>query len=273
VGWEHRRDIFGDWVWEDDGASYPPPEDRKIDGPSLSYQQIADSFIVVRGFRAWSVQEDVPLGPNFDLATIVSLPEFGGDRQRLMLAGAGHIAQQRGKWLLLGDAWFSGRLEEHETHNLVAGFQIGAAQLGHRGWQVRLFAEGSRRLDRDRQLALGADLGLRGWDPDYFDGTGRAVLNIQWRRLIKEEVLGFFSVGVVFFGDAGATWGPRVGPDTDGIRVDAGVGLLFDLSRVGRSTLLRVDAAVPDDGKGITITISTSTVFRLPVKSRRAPLR
>ena len=268
VGWEHRRDLFSNWTWEDDGSPYLPPEDRVIEGPSLSYEQVADSFIVVRGFRAWSVQEDVALGPNFDVASIVSAPVFGGDRQRLLLAGAGHAARQRGNWLLLGDAWFSGRLEGSTAHNLVAGFQVGAAQLGHRGWQIRLFAESSRRLDRDRQLALGADLGLRGWDPDYFDGTGRAVLNIQWRRLIKEEVLGLFSVGVVLFGDAGATWNPRVGPDTNGVRLDAGVGLLFDLAHLGRSTLLRVDAAVPDDGTGITITISTSTLFRLPVRIR-----
>jgi hypothetical protein len=165
---------------------------------------------------------------------------------------------------VLGDAWFSGRLENDEAHNLVAGIQVAAGQLGESGLQMRLLVEASRRLDRDRQLTLGADLGLRGWDPDYFDGTGRAILNLQWRRLLMREVLGLFSIGVVVFGDAGKTWDPRVGPDTDGIRFDAGAGLLFDLSHLGRSTLLRVDAAVPDDGNGVTVTISTSTIFELP---------
>jgi len=42
----------------------------------------------------------------------------------------------------------------------------------------------------------------------------------------------------------------------------------FLLAHLGRSTLLRVDAAVPDDGTGITITVSTSTLFRLPVRIR-----
>mgnify|MGYP001812781387 CR=1 FL=1 len=72
----------------------------------------------------------------------------------------------------------------------------------------------------------------------------------------------------MFFGDAGKTWDPQVGPDTDGIRFDAGAGLLFELSQVGRSTLLRIDAAVPDDGTGVTVTISTSTIFRLPKRWR-----
>jgi hypothetical protein len=263
-GWEYHRVRYLDWTWEGTGEPYPAPENRTIEGPRLSYEQIADRFLVVRGFRAWSVQEDVALGPNFGLSTIFSSPTFGGDRRRLLVSGRGHAARQLGGWVILGDGWFSGRLENGGAHNLVGGFQIGAAQLGHRGLQTRLLVESSHRLDSDRQLTLGADLGLRGWDPEYFDGTGRAVLNLQWRRLIKEEVLGLFSVGIVVFGDAGYTWNPRVGVATDGIRFDAGAGLLFDLSHLGRSTLLRLDAALPDDGSGLTITISTSTIFELP---------
>ena len=268
AGWDHRRNLYSDWVWEDTGEPYPTPDDRLINGPRLSYEQVVDRFIVVEGFRAWAVQEDVPLGPNFSLTTIFSSPTFGGDRRRLLTAGRAHAASRRGRWLLLGDTWFSGRLEDGAAHNLVAGLQLGAAQLGIRGWQIRFLVEGSRRLDRDRQLTLGADLGLRGWDPDYFDGTGRAILNVQWRRLLKKEVLGLFSFGIVLFGDAGKTWDPRVGPDTEGVRFDAGAGLLFDLSHLGRSTLLRIDAAVPDDGTGVTVTISTSTIFRLPERWR-----
>ncbi len=268
AGWQHRRDLYSNWEWDADGSPYPTPENLNVDGPMISYEQIADRFIVVEGFRAWTVQEDVAFGPNFALTTVFSSPAFGGDRKRLLTAGGAHVARRRDDWLFLGDVWFSGRLEQGEARNLVTGFQVGAAQLGKRGWQVRLLAETSHRLDLHRQLTLGADLGLRGWDPDYFDGTGRALLNLQWRRLIKEEVLGLFSVGVVLFGDAGATWNPRVGQDTNGIRFDVGVGLLFDLAHLSRSNLLRIDVAMPDDGSGPTVTVSTSTIFRLPRRGR-----
>jgi len=268
AGWLHRRDLYSDWEWEAEGSPYPIPEDLIVDGPMISFEQIVDSFNVVKGFRGWTAQEDVAFGPNFALTTVFSSPAFGGDHKRWLTAGGAHVARRRGDWLFLGDLWFSGRLEQGEVRNLVTGFQVGAAQLGTRGWQVRLLAENSRNLDLNRQLTLGADIGLRGWDPDYFDGTGRALLNLQWRRLLWEEVLGLFSVGVVVFGDAGATWDPRVGRDTDGIRLDAGVGLLFDLAHLSRSNLLRVDVAMPDDGSGPTITVSTSTMFRLPRRIR-----
>ncbi len=262
-GWVHRRNLYSNWQWENTGDRYPNPEDIAIEGPDIRYEQVTDRFMVVEGFRSWTVQEDVALGPNFSLGATASLPQFGGDRKRLPFAGAAHKAIHRKKWLFLGDVWFSGRLEEDGARNLYGGFQLGGAQLGPRGWQMRLLVEDSHELALDRQLTLGADIGLRGWDPDYFDGTGRALLNIQWRTLLKQEVLGLFSVGIVFFGDAGKTWNPRVGPDTDGIRLDAGVGLLFDLAHLSRTNLLRIDVALPDDGSGLTVTVTTSTIFRL----------
>lgn len=263
AGWLHQQVLYSDWQWEAGGAPYPPPEDLLIEGPSLSYEQISNRFVVVEGFRAWTVQEDVALGPNFEVSTVFSAPGTGGDKRRVLFEFGAHAASRKGRWLVLGDAWSTGRHEESGFRNLVAGIQLGAAQLGPTGLQIRLLAETSRQLDRDRQLTLGADIGLRGWDPDYFDGTGRALLNVQWRKLIKEDVFGLFSFGVVVFGDAGATWDPRVGPDTDGVRLDAGVGLLFDLSHLSRTNLLRVDLAFPDDGSGPTVTISTRTIFRM----------
>ena len=37
----------------------------------------------------------------------------------------------------------------------------------------------------------------RGWDPDTFDGTGRALVNAQWRTILFRDVLRLFSVGAV----------------------------------------------------------------------------
>lgn len=262
VGWEYRSDTYEGWRWESSGAPFPTPESRRIEGPTLAYERVSDRFIVVEGFRAWKVQEDVAMGPNVSISALFSDPAFGGDRQRVLAGAAVRAAGRRGRWLVLGDGWLSGRWEDGEARNVVAGFQLGVAQIGPKGWQGRLLVEDARALDADRQLTLGADVGLRGWDPDTFDGTGRALLNVQWRKLLKEDVLGLFSFGVVVFGDAGVTWEPRVGTGTDGVRVNAGVGLLFDLSHLSRTNLLRVDLAMPDDGSGPTITVSTSTIFR-----------
>jgi hypothetical protein len=261
VGWDYQRVEYIDWEWEADGSPYPTPRNRLISGPRVTFEQIPDRFVVLKGYRMWTAQEDVGLGPRYRLGMTVSLPELGGDIQRVLFDGVYSTAWRLGNWMVTGDGWIQGRLDDGDPRNWVAGVQAAASMLGTSGWQFRIFAEGSRELDLDRQLTLGADIGLRGWDPDFFDGTGRALANVQWRTLLKRDVFRLFSLGVVLFADAGATWDPRVGRDTDGIRTDIGAGLLFDLTSFGSTKLLRVEAAWPDDDSGLTVVFVGEALF------------
>lgn len=261
VGWDVQRSTYDDWQWIETGEPYPAPQPLDVSGVRVEYEQITNRYEVLHGFRAWSTQEDIALGPNLSAGVTFSAPALGGDSNRVLYDGTLSVARHRGLWLLLGDAWLSGRFDGSQAANVVFGMQLAASQIGRRGFQFRLLFDDSYELDLDRQLTLGADVGLRGWDPDYFDGTGRALVNAQWRTLVFRDVLQLFSVGAVVFTDAGKTWGPRVGADTDGIRVDAGVGLLFDLSRYSLNNVLRVEVAWPDDNTGPVITLTGSALF------------
>jgi hypothetical protein len=261
LGYDNHSDRFSDWRRRSDGSPYPTPEDREISGPRLVYQQIPDRFIVLRGYRAWTRQEDVALGPSFQVGATLSTPEFGGDIERLLLDGGLSAATRCNDWVFEGNSWFAGRFDEGDPRDWYFGLEATASMLGDRGWQFRLLAEISHASDLDRQLTLGADVGLRGWDPDFFDGTNRALANVQWRSLIKRDLLQILSLGVVAFVDAGATWDPRVGRDTDGIRANLGVGLLADLTTIGSSNVLRFELAMPDDGSGLTFIVSSDTLF------------
>lgn len=261
VGFVHDHTTFDDWTWRETSDTYPRPADRLIDGPSITYEQVRDRFEVVHGFRAWTIQEDVALGPNFTVGAVASLPAFGGDIDRYLFNGTFDMGLHRGRWLMLGNAWFSGRIDDGAAGNLIAGAWVGASQLGRRGFQFRAYYEHSHRLDRDRQLTLGAEEGLRGWSPFYFDGTGRAVVNAQWRTLLVPDLFHVLTVGFVVFVDAGMTWDPRVGPDTDGVRADAGVGLMLDLTTIGLSNTARIEVGFPDDNSGATVIVTTSALF------------
>jgi hypothetical protein len=261
LGFDHRHDTFADWSWEATGSPYPTPEDRLVDGPRATYERVSDNFEVLQGFRAWSIQEDVAMGPNLRAGATLSLPALGGDVPRLLLDGRFDMAHRRGDWLFLGEASIEGRVDDGNFRNWVAGAWVGAAQLGRHGWQMRLLADVSRDLDLDRQLTLGADLGLRGWSPDFFDGTGRAVANVQWRALIKDDVFHVLALGIEVFADAGATWDARVGRSTDGVRFDGGIGLIGDLTTIGLVNIARIELGFPDDGSGPTVIVSTSALF------------
>ncbi len=260
-GFNHHHTTFNDWSWEDTGEAYQTPDDRLVDGPFLRFERVKNKFDVVEGFRAWNIQEDVAMGPNLSLAATVSLPAFGGDMDRYLFDGRLDMGFRRGNWLALTEVWFEGRIDDGDPANWVVGVSAGAAQLGQRGFQFRVLFENSYELDGDRQLPLGAEIGLRGWSPLYFDGTGRALANAQWRMLLAPNLFNVLAVGFEVFVDAGATWDPRVGPDTDGVRMDAGVGLILGLQTIGLSNIARIEIGFPDDNSGSTLIITTQALF------------
>jgi hemolysin activation/secretion protein len=122
-------------------------------------------------------------------------------------------------------------------------------------------ADLGHKLDGDRQLTLGADTGLRGYDPNRFDGTSRLVANVEWRHRLTGELLHVAVLGLTAFGDGGRTWGARVGPSSEGWRSDVGAGLLVEITRAAVVRILRLEVAVPDRGGRPVFQITSQSLF------------
>jgi len=170
----------------------------------------------------------------------------------------GQLTERRYVWLITA---LSGRMEDRGIANGVTHFEVGGALTGTAGWRARVAADLGGNLDLDRQLTLGADTGLRGYDPNTFDGTSRVVTNLEWRRRITGELLHVAALGLTTFVDGGKTWGARVGPSTDGWRGDVGAGLLVEITRVSVVRILRLELAYPDHGKGWVFQLTSDSLF------------
>jgi len=261
VGLFSQRSEFADWQRRDGGA-YPDPEDLDLSGVQVGFRQLADRWEVVTGFQAWWRQEDVPLGPNWGVELGFALPGLGADRRALLLEGdlyLARLANRRYRWLAVA---LTGRLEEEGgLVDAVSHLEVGASQIGDSALRGRLVLDLGHQLDLDRQLTLGADIGLRGWEPNTFDGTSRALLNLEWRRRLTGELLHVAVLGCEIFVDAGATWDARVGRTTDGVRADAGVGLLAELTRASIVRVARLEVGFPDDGSGPLVIFTAQALF------------
>jgi hypothetical protein len=254
------RAEFGEWSTIDGGA-YPTPADRDLAGVEIGFEHQADRWEVIQGFRAWSRQEDVPLGPNWRAAVGVSLPALGGEANRLTFSTDVVLGLRRGaqySWLV---AAVTGRADDGRAANVVLHAEAGTARTGAQGWRARVAADLGHELDGERQLALGADNGLRGWDPLTFDGTSRAVANLEYRRRFTGEVLHLAIVGMTVFADAGRTWNPRVGPDTGGVRFAAGAGLAAEITRAAILRIVRLEVGFGDDGSGPILLLTGGSLF------------
>lgn len=251
---------FQDWRTVD-GAPYPDPGNRDLVGPEVGFQHQAFRWATVRGFRAWLRQEDLLLGPDWAVTAGLSLPLFGGDRARMRYHAAYNAGQLSGRRYTWQAADLMGRVEGRGLANAITHLEIGAALTGSTGVRGRIAADLGHDLDGENQLTLGADTGLRGYDPNSFDGTSRIVANLEWRHRLTDEILHLAVLGVTAFADAGTTWGARVGPSTGGWRSDVGVGLLLELTRASVVRTLRLEVARPDRGGRTVFSITTSSLF------------
>ncbi|HEX7615590.1 MAG TPA: hypothetical protein VF554_09955 [Thermoanaerobaculia bacterium] len=255
-----ERALFRNWR-SLDGSPYPQPQDRNLAGFELGWEHQTFRWKVVRGFRAWLRQEDLPLGPNWKVVTGLSLPFFGGDRIRLRYHGTFESGQLSGRTYTWQRVDLSGRFEGGGFASAITHVEAGGAITGSAGLRVRVAADLGYALDGERQLTLGADTGLRGYDPNTFDGTSRVVANVEWRRRITGELLHVAALGLTAFADGGKTWGARVGPSTEGWRGDVGAGVLVELTRASLVRIVRFEVALPDRGGKPIYLITTDSLF------------
>ncbi len=255
-----ERALFRNWHGVD-GSLYPQPRDRNLVGGEVGWEHTTFRWKLVRGFRAWLRQEDLPLGPNWKVTTGLSLPFFGGDSVRLRYRGTFEAGQYAGRTYTWQRADLSGRVESRGLGNAITHLEAGGAITGSAGLRVRVAADLGYAVDRERQLTLGADAGLRGYDPNTFDGTSRVVANMEWRHRITGELLHIAALGLTGFADVGKTWGARVGPSTEGWRGDIGVGMLVELTRASLVRILRLEVALPDRGGKPIYLVTTDSLF------------
>lgn len=250
AGWERR-----------DGSDYGDPEDRDMVGFDIGWQRENDNWAVVSGFRGWTNQEDVAIGPNWEGTVGFSLAALGGDENRFPFRGRyyqGWLDGSRYQWV---HAHLRGRVDESQVNSVVTHLEAGIARIGEVGWRARLALDLGYHLGRDEQLTLGANTGLRGWNPDTFDGDSRAVANLEWRHRLTGEVLHLAVFGFTGFVDVGGSWGGRVGRDSDGVRADIGVGLLAEITRASILRVIRFEVAFPDDGSGPVWLATSGSIF------------
>jgi hypothetical protein len=237
--------------------------------PWIGAEWVEDAFETGRNRDQIERIEDYSMGWRARAQLGLASTGFGSDRNAIMWSAA--VA----KGLTLGDRQSitfgvdaAGRLE----NGAVAG---GLLQADARYY----FRESPRRLlflnlsveagvnpDRDRQVLLGGDNGLRGYPLRYRAGAGRWLFTAEQRFFTDWYPFQLFNVGGAVFYDMGATWGrDPLGEASPGLLRDVGFGLRLGNSRSARGNVLHIDVALPLDGdagaRGIQYLIETRKSF------------
>lgn len=237
-------------------------KNRRFSGPNFSYEFIEPDFISMTYIDRFERVEDYNLGVEHDIGFTIAPEVFGSEQDALLFSlnrAQGHAFSPAS--FIRGEIGMGGRIEDHglvngltraeiKFYNVLGDSYLGGWWLGRHTFAANFTAEYGDDLDGDRQLNLGADNGLRGYDARSFVGDKRMVLNLEDRVHLAENVFDLMSFGAAGFVDlGGATYDTLGSILSENLNADVGVGLRFAFPRSSGGRVLRVDIAAPlNDG-------------------------
>jgi hypothetical protein len=235
-------------------SALPPdtlPEDREYSYPYIGYESTEDQFVELHNFNYLGRTEDVYVGERYSWALGWSADTLGASRDQLVLRGSYAntlLVDARRLWQV--DSSVSGFLgvDGSGFENLLWSSETRYHHKQSRQWVLfsRLRFDVADGLTGERQLTLGGDNGLRGYDLFYQTGDRGFVWNLEQRYYSDWHPFRLFQVGLAAFIDVGRAWfeGEDNGAN-GGVLANAGFGLRLNSSRAEKSSVVHVDVAFP----------------------------
>lgn len=234
--------------------------DRRFSGPLLQYQTINPEFISMNYIDRFDRVEDYNLGDE-SLVNLHLAPRSLGSRTNATIMSANRSAG----WKLSNASFVrgevggssrydytEGKLEntllrtELKAYSVLGDLFIGERFFGRHTFASNFFIDFGENLDKDRQLLLGADNSLRGYEINTFEGDKRIVLNLEERSHIADDIFQLVSLGTAVFVDIGGASRDALGAILqDDLYGDVGAGLRFCFPRASGGGIARMDIALP----------------------------
>lgn len=234
--------------------------DRRFSGPLFQYQTIHPEYISMNYIDRFDRVEDYNLGDE-SLVNMQIAPRAIGSRDNSIIA----TANRSKGWKTSNSAFIRGEIggatrydatmeelqntilrTEWKAYSVLGDLYMGERFFGRHTFASQFFIDFGEKLDKDRQLLLGADTGLRGYETNTFAGDKRMVLNLEERSHIADDLFQLVSLGTAVFVDVGGATSAALGDLlTSDLYGDAGVGLRFCFPRASGGGIVRIDVAVP----------------------------
>jgi outer membrane protein assembly factor BamA len=243
------------------------PANRRYSGPVFTYEFIEPDYISMNYIDRFDRVEDYNLGFDHDIAALVA-PRWLGSKQdaAILSMNQGHGLRFSSSSFARGELGLASRLDsdglsnslgrlELKYYNVLGELRFGGLEVGRHTLAFSFATDYGDRFDRDRQLTLGADNGLRGYKARAFTGDRLLLINAEDRIHLVDDLFKIVSFGMAFFFDAGgATYEDYGSLYTKNLYADGGAGLRFAFPRSAGGLVARLDCGVPvrdgPDGTG-----------------------
>lgn len=234
------------------------PSNRRFSGPTVQYQNIKPEFISMNYIDRFDRVEDYNLGGESMVQGQFSPRSLGSlDNSFLFNANRSKGWRYSEKSFLRGEIGGASRIDQTSVHNtllraetkyynVMGDWFAGDRFLGRHTFASQFFFDYGEKLDKDRQLTIGADNALRGYEVNAFEGDKRVALNLEERTHLTDDIFQLVSLGTAVFVDVGGATRNDVGALlSDDLYGDVGFGLRFCFPRASGGGIARLDLAVP----------------------------
>ncbi|MBL7661590.1 hypothetical protein JNK13_02445 [bacterium] len=233
-------------------------DDRKYSGPIFGYTQVRPDYLAINYIDRFERVEDFNLGRVLG-AQIQFAPEFLDSTESALIPILNYAQGLRfsASSFVRGELGLSTRIDADGLANSYIRNQLrfydylGPKNLfgyyvGRHTLAAGLNLEYGSDFDRDRELYLGAENGLRGYEDKTFYGDKRLIINLEERAHLVEDLFRLINIGTVAFIDAGGVTDENffslVGDNFYG---NVGVGLRVGFPRSTGGSIVRIDLAFP----------------------------
>lgn len=258
------------------------PGDRTFSGPFIGVDHIEADYISTNYIDRFDIIQDFNLGSEYS-ARIQGAPEaLGSSQNTLLISGSARSGIRFGE-KEFGRGEIGGSLRtnsdgvenlflraEEKYFNVLGPRYLLGRYVGQHTIAAAISFEYGHKFDGDRQLLLGAENGLRGYESRTFEGDKRFLFTVEDRVTLIEDLFDLMSIGGVAFADVGGTTYDAPGRIfKNELYSNVGLGLRIGFPRSSGGGVVRIDLAIPlreDPQSGEQqyeprLTISTGQIF------------
>ncbi|MGK0470317.1 MAG: outer membrane protein assembly factor BamA [Candidatus Azotimanducaceae bacterium] len=270
VGYRYRNEVF------EPTGDFPSPTtlpiSKELSYPFVNLEIVEDNYTTAFNLDQINRTEDLHLGYTLNVNFGYASEDLGSDQDRLVFSGNFADTLLYSDKVLLRHALQWEGIYNYETDRsedviINYGLTYFHSQTTHRSFFAELSLLWSENLDSHRQILLGGENGVRGFNRRLQSGDRRVVLTLEERQYTNYHLLNLAYLGFAVFVDIGRAWDPGVSEGfEDDYLASAGFGIRLASSKSDSSRVIHIDFAFPlsnrdepeVDGSDVSLSIKSS---------------
>lgn len=248
-GYRYRHDQFS-------AADHLPlpatlPIEQELSYPFINFERVEDNYTTAFNLDEINRTEDLHLGYTFRASFGYAPESFGGNADRWVFNGRFDDTIRYDEKILLRhylqwEGLYNQDTSASEDVVVHYGINYFRSQTTHRSFYAALKLTWSENLNSHRQILLGGDSGVRGFDRRLQSGDRRVVLTLEERQYTNYHLFNLAYLGFAVFIDVGRAWDPDVDEGfADDYLASAGVGIRLASSKSDSARVIHIDFAFP----------------------------